>query len=406
MKRAYSHDLVIVGGGMVGATLACALGESNLRVAVVEGRVPGAWQGEPIDNRTSAITRATERVFRNIGAWPGMVERRVAPYRAMHVWDATGSGAIHFNATEIGEPDLGHILENRVILSALHARMAAFDNIELIAPARCIECHRDADAAHLHLEGGRTLDAPLVVAADGSNSWVREQAGIVSHGWAYQQTAVVAVVRHSRPHAETAYQRFLPDGPLAFLPLFDAHLSAIVWSTSPGHAVELLALAEAPFLDALQRTFGDKLGRMASCGERGGYPLILRHADHYVEERLALVGNAAHSIHPLAGQGLNLGVLDVALLADLLQEAHAARGDLGELRLLRRYERGRKGDNLSMMYAMDGFKRLFGSEATPVRLLRNLGLNLADSVAPLKQQLMRHALGLSGELPELVRRIG
>jgi 2-octaprenylphenol hydroxylase len=388
---------------MVGATLACALGDTPLRIAVVEAHAAQTeWPADEFDIRVSAITRATQRVFAATGAWQGMERRRVCAYQHMHVWDATGSGAIDFDAADINEPDLGLIIENRVILAALLERMAQFDNIDLVCPAQVSELERRPDGVALTLGDGRALNAKLLVGADGANSWVREQAGIETTGWAYDQTAVVATIKTSRYHQDTCWQRFMPSGPLAFLPLPGGY-SSIVWSTTPERAAELMEMEESLFLDALQEAFGDKLGRMESTGPRGAFPLALRHANRYTDERLVLIGNAAHAIHPLAGQGLNLGVSDAAALAEVLLEAHGAGQDIGELGVLRRYERWRKADNVAVMAAMDGFKRLFSNDNGALRLLRNLGLGIADRMLPAKNMMMRRAMGLSGDLPRLSR---
>ncbi len=395
------YDILVVGGGMVGATFACALGGSRFRIGVVESApADPSWPRADYDNRVSAITRATQRVFQNVGAWDNMVRRRVQPYRKMHVWDATGSGAIHFDAAEIGEPDLGLIVENTVILAGLLERMREFDNIELLCPAKVRALNVAPDQVSLDLEDGRHLTARLVIGADGATSWVREQAGITTHGWRYDQSAVVAIVKTSLHHGEACYQRFMPTGPLAFLAMPDG-LSAIVWSTSPEQAETLTSMPEREFLDALQAAFGDTLGRMESTGPRGAWPLQLRHADHYVQQRIALMGNAAHAIHPLAGQGLNLGVSDAAALAQVLEEAEGE--DIGHLRVLRRYERWRKADNLAVMAAMDGFKRLFSNDVAPLALLRNAGMRLTNAVSPVKNLMVRRAMGLGGKLPRLTR---
>ncbi len=399
----HEFDLIIVGGGMVGASLACALGDGPLRIAVIESHpAQTEWPEDSYDIRVSAITRATEKVFRMIGAWEGMVARRVTAYEAMQVWDATGTGAIGFDCADLGEPDLGHIIENRVILAALLERMGQLDNVELLCPGQVAELTRDERAATLNLEDGRVLTASLIVGADGANSWVRQQAGITTTGWPYEQTAVVATIKTAQHHHGVAYQRFMPEGPLAFLPMPQG-LSSIVWSTTPERSAELTEMDEASFLAELQLTFGDKLGAMEATGPRGAFPLLLRHANRYSDERLVLVGNAAHAIHPLAGQGLNLGISDIAALAEVLLEAHAHKQDLGELLVLRRYERWRKADNVTVMVAMDGFKRLFSNDIGPLKLLRNVGLTLADHAGPAKNMMMRRALGLTGDLPKLSR---
>jgi 2-octaprenylphenol hydroxylase len=400
---AHDFDLLIIGGGMVGATLACALGGTPLRVGVVESHpAPGSWPADEYDIRVSAITRATEQVFRMVGAWEGMVARRVTPYEAMQVWDGTGSGAIAFDCADLGEPDLGHIIENRLILAALLERMTQFANVELFCPAQVAGLDRNATSATLTLADGRKLTARLIVGADGANSWVREQAGITTTGWPYEQTAVVATIRTEKHHRGVAYQRFMPQGPLAFLPM-PAGLSSIVWSTSPERAAELVAMDEAPFLAELQLAFGDRLGAMVSTGPRGAFPLLLRHANRYCDERLVLVGNAAHAIHPLAGQGLNLGVSDIAALAEVLLAAHRDKREIGERAVLRRYERWRKADNVTVMAAMDGLQRLFSNDVAPLKVLRGMALTLADRSGPAKGLMMRRALGLSGDLPRLAR---
>jgi len=396
------YDILIVGGGMVGATVACALGDTPLRIGVIESAEASTDLPDQFENRVSAITRATEQVFIAVGAWEGMVQRRLLAYEKMHVWDATGSGHIDFDCAELGEPNLGYIIENRVILAALLERMAEFNNVELICPAQVATLGRNKEGVTLGLEDGRLLTARLVVGTDGANSWVREQAGITTTGWAYEQTAVVATIKTSKSHQAACWQQFMPTGPLAFLPLPNGY-SSIVWSTSPERAAELTALSESELLDELQSAFGERLGRMESTGPRGAYPLVLRHANSYTAERLVLAGNAAHAIHPLAGQGLNLGVSDAAALAEVLLEAHGNKQDIGELSVLRRYERWRKADNVAVMAAMDGFKRLFSNDSTPISVVRNLGLSLADHAGPMKNMMIRRAMGLTGDLPRLSR---
>jgi len=404
MSTESSYDLIIVGGGMVGAGLACALGDSPLKVAVIESREPVLdWPAADYDIRVSAITRASQRFFENVGAWEGMLRRRVHAYSDMHVWDATGSGLIHFDSADIGEPDLGHIIENSVIQAALVERAHQFANVDYLCPLSLGEVRWDAASATVTTAEGETLTARLLVGADGARSWLRQQAGIGVKGWSYDQSAVVCTVRTEKPHDDTCWQRFMPSGPLAFLPMADNH-SSIVWSTTPEQAQSLLALEDDDFCRVLGDALENHLGKVVSVGQRSAFPLRLQHAEQYVKPRLALVGDAAHTIHPLAGQGVNLGLADAATLAELLLEATAGRQDIGTLPLLRRYERWRKADNLSMMAAMDGFKRLFGNDLLPLRWVRNLGLNLTNGVLPLKNLLIRYAMGLSGSLPALARR--
>jgi 2-octaprenylphenol hydroxylase len=395
------YDVVIIGGGMVGLTLACALGNSPLKVAVVEAGLPETeWPAESIGLRVSAITHASRRIFNALGAWEGMVERRVTSYGEMHVWDAGGDGEIHFDSAEAGQPSLGYIIENRVIQAALLERLDHLDNIELISPHRWQQWH-DADGRlSISLDDGRELHARLLVGADGARSAVRERAGIETKGWGYDQHALMAIVKTQRPHLHTCWQRFLSTGPLAFLPLHD-HYSCVVWSTTPEQADELLAMDNQQFLDALGESFQFRLGKVVEVRDRGKFPLRLQHAVDYVKERIALVGDAAHAIHPLAGQGVNLGVLDAAALAETVLSTQAMRRDIGALHNLRAYERWRKGQNVAMMLSMDAFKRLFGSDVAPVKLARNIGLNATNTMVPVKRFFMDYAMGNRGDLPKL-----
>lgn len=395
------YDLVIVGGGMVGLTLACALGGSNLSIAVLEAHPPKAeWPADSIGLRVSALTHATRKVFDAVGAWQGMVDQRVTAYGDMHVWDASGSGEIHFDGAEVGAASLGYIVENRVIQAELLKRVQQFSNIDVLAPARWQQWHETEDALILHLEDGRELQTKLLVGADGARSPVRERAGILTKGWGYDQHAVMAIVRSEKPHQHTCWQRFLPEGPLAFLPMHDNY-SCVVWSATPEQAAELVELDDLAFNDRLAKAFDHKLGAVFEVRERGKFPLRLQHTLDYVKPRIALIGDAAHAIHPLAGQGVNLGVLDAAALAETVLSTAQAKRDIGALRNLRRYERWRKGQNVTMMLSMDGFKRLFGSQLAPVQWARNAGLNATNNLTPVKRFFMDYAMGDRGDLPKM-----
>ncbi len=396
-------DVAIVGAGMVGGALGCALAQKGFNVAVVELREPDSnWPQDEVDLRVSALTRASQYILENLGVWNRMSEMRISPYRGMSVWDATGNGSISFDAAEIGEPDLGHIVENRVTQLALWESMGEMDNIHRLCPDSVRRLELGSEQPWLELSSGQRICADLVVAAEGANSPVREMAGIVSGGWAYNQNAIVATILPQQHHGEIARQRFMPNGPLAFLPISDGRCS-IVWSTLPSHAEFLMGLDEAEFCRELELASQRKLGGISRAGPRGVFPLRLRHAQKYVLEGLALIGDAAHGIHPLAGQGVNLGLLDAVFLVDVLLQAREFGRPLGGRATLRRYERGRKGDNLEMLAAMDIFKRVFSNSNQPLALLRNLGLNLADASGPLKQILIRRAMGLTGGLPSLAR---
>ena len=396
-------DVLIVGGGMVGATLACALKDSGLRVGLLEAEPPGAIRhDDPVDLRVSAITRASQQIFTALGAWEGMEKRRIGPFREMQVWDAGGTGSIHFDAAELGEDALGHIIENAVIQRALWEALQSSGEVELLCPATVLELRRDEEGFCCLLQDGRELRARLLVGADGAQSRVRHFARIQARGWAYDQQALVATVVTEHSHKETAWQRFLSNGPLAFLPLRDGR-SSIVWSTTPKQARQLLTEDDETFCRELELAFDATLGHIESCGERATFPLRLQYVDSYVQPGLALVGDAAHTVHPLAGQGVNLGILDAASLAEVLLDASDQGKDIASLKVLRRYERWRKGHNLMMMATMDGFKRLFGATWEPLRWARNVGLNLTDELAPVKQLIMNHAMGRNGDLPILAR---
>lgn len=401
---ATDYDLLIAGGGMVGSALACALGDADLKIGLLEGApLDRIRPGLELDARVSAISHASQRIFAAVGAWDGIVAWRVSPFRDMRVWDATGFGNIHFNSAAIGEPQLGWIIENRVLQCALLERAQQFPTVELLCPAALETAEALENGGwRVRSNDGREFTTRVLVGADGAQSKVRRLAGIETSGWSYDQTAIVANVRTAEPHQDTAWQRFLPIGPLAFLPLADGRCS-IVWATAPARAEALLALDQSEFAEALGEAFDQRLGSIVEVGPRAAFPLRLQHARAYVQPGLALIGDAAHVIHPLAGQGVNLGLLDAATLAEVILDAQAAGHDFGSLKALRRYERWRKGDNLLMMAVMDGFKRLFGATLPPVRLLRNLGLNLTDAAGPLKNQIARRAMGLAGDLPRLAR---
>jgi 2-octaprenylphenol hydroxylase len=398
-------DVIIVGGGLVGSTLAAALGGSRLRVLLLDRDEPPADGPLPAayELRVSAVTRASERIFRGVGAWEGMRRRRVSPFTAMQVWDAVGGGAVHFDAADLGEETLGHIIENGVIRAALLERLPLHENLRIAFGSAPEGLAFSDELARLRLAGGVEVAGRLLVAADGAQSWVREQACIDTGGWDYGHHALVATVRSAAPHQQTAWQRFLPGGPLAFLPLPEPHTCSIVWSAAPQEVTRLQGLDEAAFAAELESAFDGRLGAVEAVGPRAVFPLRLRHARHYVLPRLALIGDAAHTIHPLAGQGVNLGLLDAAALAEVLV-AGAQRGrDPGDLALLRRYERWRKGHNLLMIAAMEGFKQLFGTQFPPLPWLRRVGMHGVDAAAPLKALLMRRAMGLDGDLPALAR---
>lgn len=394
-------DLIVVGGGMVGSALARACSGRGLRIAVLETRAPRrGWPVGEVDLRVSALSRASQRILERLGAWERIAALGVSPYRRMCVWDALGGGAIHFDAESLGEPDLGRIVENRAVQLALWERLEASPDVVLHCPASIAELQRAEGASRLLLTDGRVLHGRLLIGADGRDSLVRGLAGIETEGWDYDQKAIVAHVRTGEWHQETAWQRFLPSGPLALLPLADGRCS-IVWSASEERATELLGLEDAAFSRALTDASEARLGPLVLDGPRAAFALRLQHAQRYVLPGLALIGDAAHAVHPLAGQGVNLGFLDAAELAAAIDLALDRGRDPGGIWALRRYERARRGDNLAMLAAMDLIKRTFGNSAPPVAALRSLGLTLTDRIGPLKRLFTERALGLGGDLPPL-----
>lgn len=403
MNREY--DIVIVGGGMAGATLACAVSSSGLRIAVIDSVEPQAFDDIEYDLRVSSITLGSKAIFETIGAWQAMTQRRVSCVDAMEVWDEGGSGSIRFDSAEMAQPCLAYIIENRVIVRALLDRMEVLHNIDYLAPVQIGSIFTDEQQALVKLENGDEIKTRLVVGADGANSLVRRLSGIESDGWSFEQKAIVATVQTQQSHAGIARQRFLATGPLAFLPLDENHQCSIVWSADSARADELNVLTDTEFNSELQKAFGDTLGAVNLVSERAMFPLIAAHAKNYLAERIVLVGDAAHRIHPLAGQGLNLGLGDIAVLAEVLVEAIHDQKDIGTYKVLRRYERWRKGGNALMLGAMDGFKRLFGSDNDVVRGFRNFGLEIVDGLPPLKNYIMQYAAGQSGDLPKLMRGI-
>ena len=402
-------DLIIVGAGMVGSTLALALEGSGLDILVLDASPLEAADFDPqggFEPRVSALSAASQRIFERLGAWPGMSARRVSPYTDMHVWDGSGTGQIHFSAETVHAEVLGHIVENRVVQDALLETMQRRGGQRLLGAARLERLERTPQGWQLTLDDGRQLNAPLLVAADGANSAVRRLAGCETREWDYLHQAIVTSVRCSEPHQRTAWQRFTDDGPLAFLPLErdgDQHWCSIVWSVTELEARRLMALDDVAFRAALGRAFEQRLGEVEEVDPRLCIPLRQRHAKRYVQPGLALIGDAAHTIHPLAGQGVNLGLLDAAVLAEVI-EAALARGERPEdIRVLSRFERRRMPHNLAMMAAMEGLERLFQADSLPLRWLRNTGLKAVQAVPEAKALFIRQALGLSGDLPALAR---
>ncbi len=406
MPESRQFDVTIIGAGIAGSALAVLLSGNGLSVALVEAQPLPTSQVDPeptasgFDPRVSSLTPNSQALLQRIGAWDGITARRLCAYGHMTVWDAEGTAAIEFDCAEVDRSSLGHIVENRVIVSALLDRVRICNDVTLINPARLAACSRSTSGTmQLELDDGAVIATDLLVAADGAMSKVRAMLDFETREWDYAHNAIVTTVQVECPHRSTAWQRFLSSGPLAFLPLPDIdgrHYCSIVWSVEAGLVDDLLALDEEKFCRQLESAIESRLGKVEACSARFAFPLRQRHAVDYVQTGVALVADAAHTIHPLAGQGINLGLQDVSALA---QEVLAATGrgvNPGALEILKRYQRRRKGENLAMMAAMDGFKRLFAQRSLPVRWLRNAGMRGVGRFAPLKQQLMRHAMCIGG----------
>lgn len=399
MREAF--DVVIVGGGMVGAALGAALTDTTLRTAVIEETPPAPFAvTDPHDLRVSALSIASKRILTGIGAWDRLLGMRVCPFRRMRVWE---SGAeTEFCSDAAGQPALGYIAENRLIQLAAWQCLEDASNIEQLCPGTLAEIAYHPGASLVKLTDGRELQARVLVGADGAQSRVRATADIGLTSWDYEQQALVLYVETGYPQQDVTWQQFRPHGPVAFLPLTGAHAS-LVWYERPEIVRRLRALPEEDLLTELLIAFPPCLGDIKRIIGRASFSLRRQHAHHYARPGVALVGDAAHTIHPLAGQGVNIGLLDAAALAEVLAQAAQTANDLASIGVLRRYERMRWVSNLMMQTTSDLFYRVFGNDIMPLKILRNAGLGLAQRIVPAKRLAMRYAMGLEGSLPRLAR---
>lgn len=389
-------DLAVVGAGAVGMTFAAAMRDKGFKIGIIDGKSqPCPSPQTDYDARVFALTRASERIFESVGAWK-LFERN-SPFQNMEVWE--NDGQIQFFCDELGEPNLGYITELWVILRALAQTLQTSSDVQFFTDSKIASLEFQQNQYLITLENGKELSAKLVIGADGANSKIRELANISLIQKEYGHHALVATVQTELPHQMTARQRFLGSSVLAFLPLFESNICSIVWSVPPSEAEQLLNLSSEEFNQIISKAFDYKLGEVSLMSERFVFPLIKRHATHYVKPHLVLMGDAAHTIHPLAGQGMNLGLLDAASLAELLLQNR--NRPLGDFQTLRRYERWRKTETTTMMTAMDGFRYLFGNDFLPLKTVRNWGLTLSNQNAFFKQLVMSHAMGLTGNLPIL-----
>ncbi len=396
-----TFDLIIIGAGMTGLTLAAALAEQDCTIAVIDHlHQPSLSLNPAFDLRVSAINHASAAIFQSLGVWEEMQQLRISPYEAMQVWDANSPANIRFDCTEVGQSCLGYIIESAVMKIALLKHLHAQANVQLIHAATPHHISEQVDYISLELNTGDKLDSKLLIGADGSHSWVAAHTGLSSQNKPYQQSALVTTVHTEQAHQSTAWQRFLSTGPVAFLPLSDPQYCSIVWSTTPEQALHLQKLSVPEFNQAITAALEHKLGTVSVEAQRLVFPLQQSHARHYVKPRIALIGDAAHTIHPLAGQGVNLGLLDAACLAEVIEETLNKQRDIGGLPCLRRYERWRKGENQIMISAMAGFKSLFSHQSLGLGQIRHLGFKLTENLPLLKPYLIERAMGLRGDLPK------
>ena len=399
-----NFDILIIGGGLVGASLAVALRASSLRLGVIEA-VPLVASSQPsYDDRTLALAYGSKRIFESVGVW-NEIAPDATPIERIHISDRGHFGITRLSAAEVGLPALGYVVANRALGVALMKTLQTAKNIEWLCPAEMQDIKLTPESASVtvrHNDANKTLTARLIIAADGAYSAVRAAMGIEAQRTEYRQSAIVTTVTAGEPHGNTAYERFTDTGPLALLPLSD-NRCAMVWSAKAEEVPTILGWSDAEFLNHLQDRFGDRLGSFTRPGKRAAYPLALTRVKEHVRERLALIGNAAHTVHPVAGQGFNLGLRDVAVMAEILTDALRRGEDIGGLTVLRRYADWRVRDNRVTAGFTNGLIRIFSNNAFPLTLLRNAGLIAVDLLPGVKRRFVRVTSGLAGRLPRLAR---
>ena len=401
-SRPADTELLIVGGGVVGGAMALLAAANGMECILVERSTAGATGTAAEDARVLALTPASRNILSVVRAWQQLAQQP-GLFKHMQVWDENGAGSLHFDSADIGQSTLAYTVRQTVLVRALEAVRAGLPGVTLCAGAEPVGLIDDHKAIRVTLSDGRELSTKLLVGADGTGSKIRQLAGIEYRVRQYRQTAVASIVRTEMNHGQVARQRFMTDGPLAFLPLAEPNCCGVVWSTAPGHAAELLAMDKAAFQQALAEAFEHSLGAVTDAGVRQSFPLQRAQARHYCRERIALVGDAAHCVHPLAGLGANLGLLDVASLFQVIREAGIKGRDPGSTAVLRKYERWRKGENFMVMMALESLKYLFENQTLPIPPLRNAGLGLYNSFQALKNFTMRRATGLDGDIPDFVK---
>jgi len=395
-------DVIIVGGGMVGLTTALAIrAQSNLTVAVIDTAAPAALSDQA-ETRVSAINLASQHIFENLNVWSAIQNKRLKAYQQMHVWDKQGFASLNFDQHSVKQAQLGWIIENSVIRQSLWQQVEQTSGITLITEKLATIAEGDSEV-FVSFENHSPIIAKLVIGADGANSWLRQQMKMPIIFRDYDHHALVATVHCLQGHQNTAWQVFLPEGPLAFLPLFDDNLCSIVWSTSPDQAKQLREMADVDFNKQITAASDGKLGSITLQSERSCFPLTMRLVHEFNQSRLILIGDAAHTIHPLAGQGVNLGLLDATCLAQTIAELANSQQDIAHGPTLNKFSRHRKTQAAEMIAAMEIIKQTFAIKAKPLQILRGLGVSLLDNISPLKQILIKQAIGDVAELPKLAQ---
>ncbi|MBU2876896.1 FAD-dependent oxidoreductase [Aliiglaciecola lipolytica] len=396
-----NYDVAIIGAGIIGLTAALALQNTDLRVVVIDSEPADQPLSQDPELRVSAINLASQNIFCNLGAWQGICEQRLQAYQHMQVWEQDSFAKIDFWASDIQQTHLGSIIENQAIRLGLMQQLKQVANVEIAASAKIANISIGQSESFISLENGNHVSSKLVVGADGANSLVRKVANLPLTFWDYDQIAIVATIETEFAHENVARQVFTPDGPLALLPLYEKNLCSIVWSQRVEKAESLLKLDDRAFNHALSAASDTRLGQVKLVSKRASYPLKMRYCRKWVSDRIVLIGDAAHTIHPLAGQGANLGIADAAALAEVLVELQQQNKDIGLAKNLRSFERWRKSEALQMIAVMESFKRLF-SGANPVKkLIRDIGLSATNQLSPLKNDIIKQAVGIEGNLPKL-----
>ena len=395
------HDVIILGGGLVGASLAIALGQAGLRCALIDRDTPADQRQDAFDGRGSAVSLASKRVLAGLGIWDAIEEK--GPILDIRVSDGPSRLFLHYDHRTVGDEPMGWIIENRFLRRALHKIVAQTPNVDWLAPAAAAGFERGPGWVSLTLTDGRRLTAPLLVGAEGRKSQVRDWAGITVRRIDYRQTGIVCAVEHEKPHNGIAHERFLPIGPLALLPLEHPNRSSVVWTEDPAKVADFLALSDEDFAFEIERRFGPWLGKLSMVGPRWNYPLTALMANRFYGDRIVLAGDSAHGVHPIAGQGVNLAFRDAAALAEIVADGLRLGLDPGSMESLGRYETWRRFDSFASAAAFDGLNTLFSNDALLVRAARDFGLGLVDRLPALKRRFVAEAAGLTGDLPRLFK---